>query len=187
MSGKILELIDQIDREVRVCTKCELHEGRKNAVPGDGNVRAKIMFFGEAPGREEDLRGKPFVGAAGRLLTQLLTSIGLRREDVYITNIVKCRPPENRPPRVSEISTCSNYLERQINIINPRLLCPMGNVALKVFLGKDASISRVHGQLISSTEGQAIFPLYHPAAALYTARYKSVLEEDFRRIARETS
>jgi DNA polymerase len=187
MSSKILELIDQIDREVRVCTKCELHEERKNAVPGDGNAKAKIMFFGEAPGREEDLQGKPFVGAAGRLLTQLLNSIGLRREDVYITNIVKCRPPENRPPRVSEISACSNYLKRQINVINPRLLCPMGNVALKVFLGKNASISRVHGQLISKTEGQAIFPLYHPAAALYTARFKSVLKEDFRRIARETT
>jgi DNA polymerase len=187
MCAEVSELIKQIDHEVRVCVKCDLHEGRKNAVPGDGNTKTRIMFVGEAPGRDEDLQGRPFVGMAGKLLSQLLSSIGLGREDVYITNIVKCRPPENRPPRANEISACSNYLERQIRLINPRLLCPMGNVALKVFLGKDATISEVHGQVISKPAGPKIFPLYHPAAALYTARLKSTLEEDMIRMAKEIS
>jgi DNA polymerase len=185
MFAEVLELIAQLDHEVRECMKCDLCTARKNAVPGDGNVKAKVMFVGEAPGQEEDLQGKPFVGAAGKLLTQLLNLAELKREDVYITNIVKCRPPENRPPRANEISACSSYLERQIKLINPRLLCPMGNVALKVFLGKDVSISRIHGQVISTSEGHVIYPLYHPAAALYTARLKGTLEEDIRRMVRE--
>ena len=182
MCAKVSELVAQLDHEVRECVKCELYKGRRNAVPGDGNVKAKVMLVGEAPGKEEDLQGKPFVGAAGRLLTQLLNSAELRREDIYITNIVKCRPPENRPPRADEISACSNYLERQLKLIKPKLLCPMGNVALKVFLGKDASISRVHGQVIPVSEGRLIYPLYHPAAALYTAKLKGTLEEDIRRM-----
>jgi uracil-DNA glycosylase family 4 len=177
--------IEQINREVIECTKCELHKERKNAVPGDGNFRAKIMFIGEAPGRDEDLQGRPFVGAAGKLLTQLLLSIGLKREDIYITNIVKCRPPENRQPRVSEIATCSHYLDRQIEIINPRLLCPMGNTALKFLLGKNASISGLHGRLAEKREGRVVFPLYHPAAALYTGKLISIMKEDFKGLARE--
>nr|MDO8099521.1 uracil-DNA glycosylase [Candidatus Njordarchaeota archaeon] len=187
MSDKVLELVEQINQEVRECTKCELHKERKNAVPGDGNVRTRIMFIGEAPGQDEDLQGRPFVGAAGKLLSQLLSSIGLRRDDVYITNIVKCRPPGNRPPRVGEISACSEYLERQIRIINPKTICPMGNVALKTFLGKDSSISKVHGQRNQSKEGRVIFPLYHPAAALYVGGLKTVLEEDFRQLKEKIS
>jgi len=185
MSDVILEQVEQVNREVRQCVKCELHKGRRNAVPGDGDVRTEIMFVGEAPGQEEDLQGLPFVGAAGKLLSQLLSSIGLRREDVYITNIVKCRPPGNRPPRVGEISACSGYLERQIRIINPRMICPMGNVALKRFVGKDASISKVHGQRIPSKDERVIYPLYHPAAALYVGVLKSVLEEDFKKLRGE--
>jgi uracil-DNA glycosylase family 4 len=182
MTDMILEQVEQVNREVRQCTKCELHKGRKNAVPGDGNVRTEIMFVGEAPGQEEDRQGRPFVGSAGKLLSQLLLSVGLRREDVYITNIVKCRPPENRPPRVGEISACSEYLERQISIINPKTICPMGNIALKRFVGKEASISKVHGQHIPSKDKRVIYPLYHPAAALYVGGLKSVLEEDFKKL-----
>jgi DNA polymerase len=174
--------INQLELEVRECVKCELHTRRKNAVPGEGNVKTQIMLVGEAPGQEEDLQGRPFVGAAGKLLSQLLSSIGLRREDIYITNIVKCRPPDNRPPRAGEISACSEYLERQIRIINPKIICPMGNVALKQFLGKDFSISKVHGQCNKSKEGRVVFPLYHPAAALYVRGLKTVLGEDFKKL-----
>jgi DNA polymerase len=184
VNSGVAELIGRIDREVRECIKCDLHKGRKNAVPGDGSINASIVLVGEAPGQEEDLQGRPFVGAAGKLLSQLLKSIGLRREDVYITNIVKCRPPANRPPRVEEVSACSDYLDRQINLIKPKMICPMGNVALKTFLGKDTSISKVHGQPVSTRESRMIFPLYHPAAALYTARLRSVLEDDFRKLSK---
>jgi DNA polymerase len=182
MCPSVSALLTELDLEVRECVKCDLSKARKNAVPGDGDAKAKVMFVGEGPGREEDLQGKPFVGAAGKLLTRLLISAELRREQVYITNIVKCRPPGNRAPRADEISACSNYLERQINLIKPRFLCPMGNVALKVFLGKDVSISRVHGKAIQTPEGRLIYPLYHPAAALYTARLKGTLEEDIKRL-----
>lgn len=185
LSDMVLKFVEQISREVRGCTKCELHEGRKNAVPGEGNVSTKMMFIGEAPGREEDLQGRPFVGTAGKLLSQLLASINLSRQDVYITNIVKCRPPKNRPPRVGEISACSSYLERQIRLIDPKVICLMGNTALKVFLGKDISISRAHGQP-ARMANRVIFPLYHPAAVLYDAKLRSVLEEDFKRVANET-
>jgi DNA polymerase len=179
---RTIEPIEQIEREVRECTKCELCETRKNAVPGEGNIRTKIMFVGEAPGQEEDVQGRPFVGAAGKLFSQLLSSIGLRREDIYITNIVKCRPPSNRPPRAGEMSACSEYLERQIRIIEPKMICPMGNVALKRLLGKDYSISKVHGQRNQSKGGRVIFPLYHPAAALYVGGLKTVLGEDFKKL-----
>jgi uracil-DNA glycosylase family 4 len=179
MNSAVAKLIAKVDREVKECIKCDLHKSRKNAVSGDGNIGANIMLVGEAPGQKEDLQGKPFVGAAGKLLNQLLESIGLNREDVYITNIVKCRPPANRPPRVEEVSACSDYLDRQINLIKPKMICPMGNVALKTFLGKYTSISKVHGQPVSTRESRVIFPLYHPAAALYTARLRSVLEDDF--------
>jgi len=182
VSNAVTKVMEQVEREVRECTKCDLYKVRKNAVPGDGDIKARVMFIGEAPGQEEDLQGRPFVGMAGKFLSQLLSSIGLRREDVYITNIVKCRPPGNRPPRVAEMSACSGYLDRQIRIINPKLICPMGNVALKTFLGKDSSISKVHGQRITSKESTVIFPLYHPAAALYVGGLKSVLEEDFKKL-----
>jgi DNA polymerase len=182
MNSAIGKVMEKLEREVRECVKCELHTGRKNAVPGEGNIRTKIMFVGEAPGQEEDLQGRPFVGSAGRLFTQLLSSVGLRREDVYITNVVKCRPPSNRPPRAREMSACSEYLERQIGIIEPRVICPMGNVALKRLLGKDSSISKVHGQPNELKEGAVIFPLYHPAAALYVGGLKAVLGEDFKKL-----
>jgi DNA polymerase len=181
-ADRVVELIRQVDSEVKECVKCELCKTRKNAVPGEGNIRAKILLVGEAPGQEENLQGRPFVGSAGRLLSQLLSSIGLKREDIYITNIVKCRPPGNRQPRVGEMSACSEYLERQIRIISPQVICPMGNTAVKRLLGKDLSISKVHGQLSQSEKGRVIFPLYHPAAALYVGGLKAVLESDFKKL-----
>jgi DNA polymerase len=184
MNGTAAEIIAKLNREVMVCTKCDLHNSRRNAVPGEGNINAPILFIGEAPGEQEDLQGRPFVGAAGKLLNQLLNSIGLRREEIYITNIVKCRPPANRPPRTDEVSACSTYLDRQMKLIKSRIVCPMGNVALRSFLGKDVAISTAHGKPIANSENRSIFPLYHPAAVLYTAKLRKVLEDDFQKLSK---
>jgi DNA polymerase len=184
MKGRVAELVAQLNREIIVCRKCELHKSRKTAVPGEGSINASILFIGEAPGEQEDLQGRPFVGAAGRLLSQLLNSVGLKREDVYISNIVKCRPPANRQPYTEEVSACSSYLDRQMKLIKPGIICPMGNVALRSFLGKDVPISTAHGQPISNAENRLIFPLYHPAAALYTAKLRKVLEDDFQKLSK---
>jgi DNA polymerase len=186
MGKDAASLMLALSREVMICTKCELHKSRKSAVPGEGSIKADILFIGEAPGEQEDLQGKPFVGAAGRLLGQLLNSIGLRREEVYITNIVKCRPPANRQPRAEEVSACSNYLERQLKLINPKIVCPMGNVALGRCIEQDIPISKAHGKTIKNAEGPLIFPLYHPAAALYTAKLRKTLEDDFKKLSKLT-
>ena len=173
--------INTVSSEVMRCTMCRLCEARRNAVPGEGSVNAKVMFVGEAPGEQEDIQGRPFVGAAGKLLTELLASIGLRREEVYITNVVKCRPPKNRPPRQDEVSACKPYLERQFAIIIPRVICPMGNSAIHSLLESEKSVTELHG--IPFEVGTATyFPMYHPAAALYTFQLRKVLEEDFRKL-----
>jgi uracil-DNA glycosylase len=170
--------LERISSEVRICTKCDLYKGRKLAVPGDGPVDAKVMFVGEGPGAQEDLTGHPFVGSAGKLLTELLASIGLVRSSVFITNIVKCRPPDNRPPRKSETETCvSLYLESQIRIINPKIIVPLGSPAIKTLMGDDYSATGVHGKVFRK-EGRLFLPLYHPAAALYDARLKDTMFED---------
>jgi uracil-DNA glycosylase len=173
--------ISKVSSEVVACTKCRLCETRKNAVPGEGSDRTKVMFVGEAPGEQEDIRGQPFVGSAGKLLTELLTSIGLRREDVYITNVVKCRPPNNRPPRKDETKTCKPYLERQILLIAPRIICPMGNSAIHSLIESEKSVTDLHGMPFE-VGSITYFPMYHPAAALYTFQLRKVLEEDFRKL-----
>ena len=173
--------LGKVSDQVLVCTKCRLCETRKHAVPGEGLQSAKVMFVGEAPGEHEDLQGRPFVGSAGKLLTELLESVNLRRDEVYITNIVKCRPPNNRPPRKDESAACRPYLERQITLINPKVICPMGNSAIQAFMASEESVSAVHGipfELGSTT----YFPMYHPAAALYTASLRKVMEEDFKKL-----
>src|SRR5919199_2344873 len=154
----------EIAAEVNRCTACELHKGRTRAVPGEGPVNAEIMFIGEAPGRNEDLQGRPFVGQAGRLLEELLAEIGLTRDDVWIGNVVKCRPPDNRDPRPEEIAACAGYLERQIALLNPKVIATLGRYSMeKFFLG--AKITRVHGQ--AKRQGQRVLiPLYHPAYVL---------------------
>ena len=162
-----------------VCTKCELHKSRTRAVPGEGPHDAKVLFVGEGPGQNEDEQGRPFVGAAGKFLTELLESIGLKRSEVFITNIVKCRPPNNRAPRKGEIEACKSYLESQIRLINPRIICPLGTPAINTVIGDEYSATKVHGKPIEKGE-TIILPLYHPAAALYDNTLREVLLQDFK-------
>ena len=173
--------MNNVSNEVVACTKCRLCETRRNAVPGEGSKDAKVMFVGEAPGEQEDSQGRPFVGAAGKLLTELLVSIGLRREEVYITNVVKCRPPKNRPPRRDEVSACKPYLERQFLLIAPRVICPMGNSAIHSLMESEKSVTDLHG-IPFEVGTVTYFPMYHPAAALYTFQLRRVLEEDFKKL-----
>jgi uracil-DNA glycosylase len=167
-----------VHSEILECTKCELHKNRTNAVPGEGPPDARIMFVGEGPGQNEDEQGRPFVGAAGKFLTELLESIGLKRSDVFITNIVKCRPPNNRAPRKAEIEACNPYLQSQIRLINPRIVCALGTPAMTTLIGDEYSASRFHGKPL--TKGAVTFlPMYHPAAALYDASLKETIFRDF--------
>ena len=167
-----------IHSEILECTKCELHKSRTKAVPGEGPPDAIIMFVGEGPGQNEDEQGRPFVGAAGKFLTELLESIGLKRSDVFITNIVKCRPPNNRAPRKSEIEACNPYLQSQIRLINPRIVCALGTPAITTLMGDEYSASRFHGRPVANGE-VTILPMYHPAAALYDASLKGTILQDF--------
>ncbi len=167
-----------IHSEILECTKCELHKSRTKAVPGEGPHDARIMFVGEGPGQNEDEQGRPFVGAAGKFLTELLESIGLKRSDVFITNIVKCRPPNNRAPRKSDTEACNPYLQSQIKLINPRIVCPLGTPAITTLMGDEYSASRFHGKPLTKRE-VTILPMYHPAAALYDASLKETIFHDF--------
>ena len=167
--------------QVRSCHECELGKTRTNPVFGFGSASARIMFVGEAPGYHEDRQGIPFVGRAGKLLDQLLDRIGLNRSQVYIANVLKCRPPDNRDPLIEEINHCRSYLEQQISIIGPAAICTLGNFATKLLTGKSDGISRVHGrpQPYPDFEKTFIYPVYHPAAALYTPSNLRALEHDF--------
>jgi DNA polymerase len=167
------------------CTRCPLAQTRTQVVFGSGNPNADLMFVGEAPGFHEDAQGVPFVGQAGKLLDKLLHGIGLSREGVFVANVLKCRPPGNRDPQPEEIEACESHLFRQIELIRPALVCTLGNFATKLLSGKPAGITRVHGVPQEVTLGGnavTLYPLYHPAAALYTRSMLSVLEEDFARI-----
>jgi uracil-DNA glycosylase family 4 len=167
------------------CTKCALAAGRTQVVFGSGSPDAELMFVGEAPGFHEDKQGVPFVGAAGKLLTKLLAGIGIERDEVYIANVVKCRPPGNRNPLPEEIEACEGHLFRQIELIQPKLVATLGNFATKLLSGKPAGITQVHGREQHVTlggQGVTLYPIFHPAAALYTPRMLEVLEADFRRI-----
>ena len=171
--------------EVRGCERCPLSRTRTQAVPGNGHPSADLMFVGEAPGANEDRQGLPFVGQAGRLLDTLLGDIGLRREQVYVTNVLKSRPPGNRDPQPDEIAACEGYLFAQLELIRPRVVCTLGNFATKLLSGRPLGITRVHGQEQEATLGGRrvlLYPLYHPAAALYTPRMLEVLQSDFRRL-----
>ena len=167
------------------CTKCALAEGRTQVVFGSGSPSADLMFVGEAPGFHEDQQGIPFVGQAGKLLDKLLDGIGLTRSDVFVVNVLKCRPPGNRDPQPEEIAACEPHLFRQIELIQPTLVATLGNFATKLLSGKPAGITRVHGyeqEVTLGTRTVSLYPLYHPAAALYTPSMLNVLEEDFARI-----
>jgi uracil-DNA glycosylase len=170
---------------VATCTRCALAQGRTQVVFGSGHPDADLMFVGEAPGFHEDKQGVPFVGAAGKLLEQLLAGIGLGRDDVYIANVLKCRPPGNRDPLPDEIEACESHLWRQVELMRPRVVATLGNFATKLLSGKPTGITRVHGQEQETTLGGRrvlLYPLYHPAAALYTPRMLDVLQSDFRRL-----
>jgi uracil-DNA glycosylase family 4 len=179
------ELLKAIFEEARTCTRCPLHKTRTTVVFGAGNADAELMFIGEAPGANEDRMGLPFVGQAGKLLDKLLVEIGLERQDVFIANTLKCRPPDNRDPHPNEIEACSEYLRRQVDLIEPTVICTLGNFATKLLRGDNTGISRLHGQDEELTIGHRtvrLLPLYHPAAALYTPSTLEALRADFHRI-----
>jgi uracil-DNA glycosylase family 4 len=167
------------------CTRCTLAKGRTQVVFGSGNPDAELMFVGEAPGFHEDQQGVPFVGQAGKLLEKLLEGIGMSRADVMVVNVLKCRPPGNRDPLPEEIDACEPHLFRQIELIQPTMVATLGNFATKLLSGRPAGITRVHGyeqEVTLGTRKVLLYPLYHPAAALYTPSMLEVLEEDFARI-----
>ncbi len=164
------------------CQRCKLAKlGRTQVVFGVGNPNAEIMFVGEGPGFYEDRQGEPFVGAAGKLLNELLTSAGLSRSQVYIANVIKCRPPNNRDPEPDEVETCKPFLMQQIELINPKVICTLGNWATQTILGRKVGITKVRGQVIKH-ENVIIFPLLHPAAALHQGNLRQPLIEDFQKL-----
>jgi len=175
-----METLKDLAQRVRDCTDCPLHSGRANAVPGEGPDHAEILFIGEGPGYHEDQQGRPFVGPAGNFLEELLQSIGMTRDQVYIANMVKCRPHNNRDPMPNEIAACSKYLDRQIELINPLLIITLGRFSMTRFL-PGQSISRVRGRL-RSVGGRQIFPIMHPAAGLRRQEMRSAIEEDFAKV-----
>ncbi|MDQ6606699.1 MAG: uracil-DNA glycosylase [Actinomycetota bacterium] len=179
------ELLKGVWEEARDCVRCPLHQSRTTVVFGAGNADADLMFVGEAPGANEDRQGLPFVGQAGKLLDKLLAEIGLERADVFVANVLKCRPPDNRDPQPREIETCEDYLWRQVDLIQPTVICTLGNFATKLLRADPTGISRLHGQAQERVIGSRtvrLYPLYHPAAALYTPSTLETLRADFRRI-----
>lgn len=172
--------LELLAAEVARCARCSLHQGRTKAVPGEGREDADILFIGEAPGFHEDQQGRPFVGAAGQFLDELLDSIGLERAQVFITNVIKCRPPGNRDPLPEEIEACSPYLDRQIELIQPKLIVTLGRFSMARAFPK-ARISHVHGQP-RKIGGVVYYPMYHPAAALHQPSLRRTVEQDMQRI-----
>jgi DNA polymerase len=184
-SAERRDRLKAVYQEARGCVACPLHETRTNVVFGSGNADAELMFVGEAPGANEDQQGLPFVGQAGKLLEKLLGEIGMERGDVFICNTLKCRPPGNRDPHPHELEACRHYLESQLELIEPTMICTLGNFATKLLRADPTGISKIHGQAEVTTIGPRtvrLFPLYHPAAALYTPSTLAMLRADFLRI-----
>jgi uracil-DNA glycosylase family 4 len=177
--------LEKIAADVRGCPLCKLSRSRKNAVPGEGQLSAKIMFIGEAPGRSEDDEGRPFVGAAGRILDNLLRKAGIERSQVFITNIVKCRPPNNRVPEEDELTACRPYLDRQIALIKPKVICILGRTAYSSLLG-GTSITANRGKIVKKG-GQKYFLTFHPAAVIYNKDLRSALQADLKKLAVEVN
>jgi uracil-DNA glycosylase family 4 len=174
----------KLDAQISECTLCRLSESKTNAVPGSGNIEdPEVVFVGEGPGRNEDLQGKPFVGSGGKLLDQLLSNAGLNREKVFITNIVKCRPPKNRKPKTDEIETCtSDYLLKQLDILQPKLICTLGATAMEYFTGK-TKMGENHGKIFRSEKIEIpVLPTYHPASIFHNRPLKDVLQQDLKKI-----
>jgi uracil-DNA glycosylase family 4 len=175
--------LEVLGEEVASCTRCGLHDSRTNAVYGEGDPSSRLMFIGEGPGRDEDLSGRPFVGKAGMLLTKIIKAMGLKREDVYITNIVKCRPPGNRNPELDEISECLPYLEKQIELIRPEIICTLGVVATQTITGTRRGIGAVRGR-VHDYKGIKVIPTFHPAACLRYPANKKLVWEDIKEVMR---
>ena len=175
-----MDTVEEVARLVRQCQDCPLARGRTNAVPGEGDHDAEIMFIGEGPGYHEDRLGRPFVGAAGKFLDDLLSSIGLTRDQVFIANMVKCRPPQNRDPLPAEVSACNKYLERQIELVDPVLIVTLGRFSLARFFPGE-SVSRARGK-VRRKDGRAIYPIMHPAAGLHRQQFRPGIVEDFKGI-----
>ena len=174
--------LDEIAEKVKTCKNCELCETRTKAVPGKGRFDADVIFVGEAPGRNEDAHGEPFVGAAGKRLDMILEDTGIQREDVYITNIVKCRPPNNRVPSKEEEEECNHFINQEIEIINPKIICVMGNTAYGTLLdGKE--ITKNHGKIVEK-DGRKFFVTFHPAATIYNQKLVDELKEDFKKLTK---
>lgn len=174
--------LQEIEHYIHDCVACPLAAGRLTAVPGDGDPSSDILFIGEGPGKKEDETGHPFVGASGKFLDEMLASIKKKRADVFVTNVVKCRPPENRDPEPGEISTCTDlFLWKQIELIQPKLICTLGRHSMSLFFPPTMKISQLHGQP-KRVKGFVVLPLYHPAAALYNGGMRQTLIRDFRKI-----
>jgi uracil-DNA glycosylase len=169
--------LEEFHKSIADCSKCALSFSRTQVVPGSGNPDANIMFIGEAPGKNEDLKGEPFIGAAGKVLNEMLEEIGLKREDIFIANTIKCRPPDNRDPLQEEIDTCFPYLKKQILFIKPKIIVSLGRFSLNLFF-PEAKIGKVHGQILQKDSLQ-VLALYHPAAALYNRGMRETLQKDF--------
>lgn len=179
------QALERLAEHLRGCTRCPLSEGRTTVVVGAGDPDADLLFVGEAPGANEDRTGLPFVGQAGKLLDELLAGIGMTRDQAFIANVLKCRPPGNRDPRPDEIDSCRGYLEEQVALIRPRVVCTLGNFATKLLSGRPDGISTVHGQpmpIAFAGVPVILYPVYHPAAALYTRAMLGTLQDDFARL-----
>ncbi|MBI4301020.1 MAG: uracil-DNA glycosylase [Chloroflexi bacterium] len=178
--GQTVSALDELNKRILVCPDCHLSQSRTIAVPGEGPEKVSLFFIGEAPGWHEDQQGRPFVGPAGQFLEQLLASIGLRRNEVFITNVVKCRPPGNRDPLPGEIAACSKYLDCQLDIIKPKVIVTLGRYSMTRFFPGE-TISKVHGTA-RKKDGAICFAMYHPAAALHQQSLRRTIEEDMRKI-----
>ncbi len=183
-AGGKLSPLELVEREALQCVKCVLHETRTNVVFGEGNPEARLLFVGEAPGGDEDVQGRPFVGRAGQLLTRIIESIDLTREEVYIANVLKCRPPKNRNPADDEIVCCLPYLVRQIEIIQPQIICALGAFAAQTLVGSTEGIGKLRGKFYDY-HGIKLMPTYHPAACLRNPNNKKYVWEDMKRIREE--
>ena len=176
--------LQKIKKQVTQCTKCELSKTRNNSVPGKGNFKSDVIFVGEAPGKNEDMNGEPFIGIAGKKLTIALENAGITRDEIYITNIVKCRPPKNRVPTITERDTCKNYLRKEIEIIKPKIICILGNTAFNSLLNGN-EITKFRGK-IAKKNNQLYFLSVHPAATIYNQKLISVLKKDMRKLFKLT-
>ncbi len=177
-----LMVLEEVRKELGDCKRCKLHRTRRTIVFGEGNPKATLMFIGEGPGYDEDVQGRPFVGKAGQLLTKIIESIKLRREEVYIANIVKCRPPQNRNPEHDEIQSCNPFLTKQIRVIQPKIICALGTFAAQTLLKTDTKISDLRGKIFD-LEGTKVIPTYHPAFLLRNPERKREVWEDMKKIA----